>query len=69
MKCLSAKPLLLELTNLVVLVGSDSGELSAREDEGVEVFPGEVVDVTRLHNMESRLVAVHAVHNDLLGAI
>lgn len=51
--------------NLVILVGCDSSELSAREDEGLSGLPVQVVDVIRLHNVQPRLVPVHAVHNDL----
>ena len=57
--------LLLPPTNLVILVGGDSSELSSGEDEGVAGLPVQVVDVVRLHNVQPRLVAVHAVHNDL----
>ena len=50
---------------LVILICCDSGELSAREDEGLPSLPVEAVDVIRLHNVEAWLVSVHAVHNNL----
>ena len=43
--------LLLQVAYLIVLVGSDSGELGARENERLSSVPIEAVDVLRLHNV------------------
>ena len=54
-----------EIKYLVILIGCNCSELCARKDDGVEILPVEVLDVTGLHNMQSWLVAVHAVDYDL----
>ena len=53
------------VTHLVILVGSDGGELCAREDKGVDLVPVEVVYVTGLSHVQPRVVAVHGVDYDL----
>ena len=52
-------------THLVILISSDCCKLSAREQEGPEIIPVQVVDVVRLHHVKTRLVLVHTVHNNL----
>ena len=52
-------------TYLVILIGSDCGELRAGENESLEILPVQVVDVVGLHHMEAWLVLVHAVDNNL----
>lgn len=54
-----------DMRYLVILVGCDSCELCPRKDYGVEIFPVQVLYVTGLHDMQSRLVAVHAIDYDL----
>lgn len=52
-------------TDLCVLVGSDSGEGSLRESEGLEDTPADTEEIICLNDVESRVVAMHRVQNDL----
>lgn len=57
-------------THPVVLIGCHGRELGLREDEGLEVLLGVALTVlARVHkdHVESGLVAVHGVENDLRG--
>lgn len=49
------------MTNLVILVGSDSNEISLREHVGSERAVWEFQYVVGSHNVKSRLVFVHGV--------
>ena len=60
-------------TYQLVLVGRDSGEDRLREDVGAELFALQIDDGTgrvAFHppdNVNSRLVAVHRIQDDLTG--
>lgn len=51
--------------HLVILVGSDSDEISLWEDIGAEGAVWELQDVIGSHDVEARLVLVHGVQDGL----
>jgi hypothetical protein len=56
----------LELSDLFVLIGSNCYERRLIECERIECIPSHTEYVVRLHNMDSWLVFVHRVQNNLL---
>ena len=61
----SRPPSELRFTHLFVLVGGDADEDGLWEGEGDEAVPPEAEDVVGLHDVETRLVLVHRVQDDL----
>lgn len=56
------------MADLGVLIGGYSGEGRLGEGEGLEDAPAHAEQVVRLHDVETRLVAVHGVQDDLKGS-
>lgn len=56
------------MEDLGVLVGGDGHEGGLREGEGLEDAPADAVQVVSLNDVETRVVAMHGVEDDLQGA-